>query len=230
VITVAVLTGQLSVGWSNDWFDAARDRMAQRQDKPVAQGALSLRVVAVGALLAGCATVPLSLLAGRIGWLHIAAVGSAWLYNWPLKATPLSVVPYLVSFGLLAQFVVGWPAPWWLLLAAAALGGGAHFANVLGDLEADAVGGVRGLPHRLGGTGSRIATILLLATATGILVWGPPGPPSWFALGVLMATGCVLAVGLVRTCSTGSPALFRAVMVIALLDVLLLVITNTQPR
>ena len=34
----AVLAGQLSVGWHNDWLDAARDTAAGRADKPVAAG------------------------------------------------------------------------------------------------------------------------------------------------------------------------------------------------
>ena len=65
------------------------------------------------------------------------------------------MVPYVVCFGLLPVFVVlgcpGTPAPpWWLPVAGGLLGAGAHFANVLPDLDDDAATGVRGLPHRLG--------------------------------------------------------------------------------
>ncbi|NED56002.1 hypothetical protein G3I24_34620, partial [Micromonospora aurantiaca] len=61
---------------------------------------------------------------------------SALLYNRPLKSTPVSVLPYAVSFGALPAFVVlalpGSPVPpAWLVAAAALLGAGAHFANVL---------------------------------------------------------------------------------------------------
>ena len=53
----------------------------------------------------------------------------ALLYDWPLKSTPFSVLPYLVAFGLLPAFVVvalpGHPAPpVWLVAAGALLGGG----------------------------------------------------------------------------------------------------------
>ena len=37
----AVLAGQLSVGWSNDWLDAARDRAVGRTDKAVVAGLIT---------------------------------------------------------------------------------------------------------------------------------------------------------------------------------------------
>lgn len=33
-LSAAVLAGQLSIGWSNDYLDAERDRAAHRADKP----------------------------------------------------------------------------------------------------------------------------------------------------------------------------------------------------
>src|ERR1019366_3031680 len=42
----AVLAGQLSVGWHNDWLDAGRDAASGRPDKPVAAGDISPRPVA----------------------------------------------------------------------------------------------------------------------------------------------------------------------------------------
>ena len=39
LVVVAVLAGQLFVGWSNDLVDVARDRRAGRTDKPLATGA-----------------------------------------------------------------------------------------------------------------------------------------------------------------------------------------------
>src|SRR5689334_23640510 len=38
------------------------------------------------------------------GWF-LLAFASAQLYNWPLKATPASIVPYLVSFAALIEFI-----------------------------------------------------------------------------------------------------------------------------
>jgi 4-hydroxybenzoate polyprenyltransferase len=34
LFTAAVLAGQLSIGWSNDWIDAGRDKVAGRTDNP----------------------------------------------------------------------------------------------------------------------------------------------------------------------------------------------------
>src|SRR3712207_681196 len=41
LVTVAVLAGQASLGWSNDWLDAARRRAVARAPKPVVQGAVA---------------------------------------------------------------------------------------------------------------------------------------------------------------------------------------------
>lgn len=42
LLGVAFLLGQLSIGFSNDWVDAARDRAVERRDKPVARGDVSV--------------------------------------------------------------------------------------------------------------------------------------------------------------------------------------------
>src|SRR5581483_5548065 len=46
LLAVAVLCGQLSVGWSNDAIDAPLDTRAARRDKPIANGAVSRNTVA----------------------------------------------------------------------------------------------------------------------------------------------------------------------------------------
>src|SRR4051794_211623 len=104
-VALAFLTGQLSVGWSNDWVDAERDRAVARPDKPVVQG-LPVATVRAAALLAATACVPLSLALGwRAGLAHLVAVASAWAYNLGLKATLASFVPYALSFGLVPDVV-----------------------------------------------------------------------------------------------------------------------------
>lgn len=214
----AVLAGQLCVGWLNDFLDAGRDVAAGRTDKPVAVGGVSRRTVGVAAAVAGLACVPLSLAVGPVpGALHLVAVGSALGYDLGLKATVASVVPYLVSFGLLPVFVAWGHAPvsWWLPTAGALLGAGAHFANVLPDLADDEATGVRGLPHRLGATGSRAASVALLLATSLVLGVGPSGQ----LLVRLVLTGLSIVVLLV-----GRRHLFRAVLVIALLDVIELVV------
>ena len=233
-IFLAVGATQLAVGWVNDWLDAARDRQAGRADKPIAAGAVARRTVGLSGLLSALA-VPF--LAAPFGLepavILTVATGVALLYDWPLKSTVFSVLPYLVAFGLLPAFVVtalpGHPAPpAWLIVAAALLGGGAHFANVLPDLDDDAATGVRGLPHRLGATGSTIAAAVLLLGATLTLVFGPAGPPSWAGWSATAAAVVVLPLGwyAARRAEGRRVAMFRAVIVVALIDVVLLIFSG----
>jgi protoheme IX farnesyltransferase len=218
LIAAAVLAGQLSVGWDNDAVDARRDVAAGRADKPVVSGHVTARTLRLASVSAFAVCVPLSLLTGPYGVLHVVAVASAWSYNRPLKSTPLSVVPYLVSFALLVAFVVGELGPWWLLTAGALLGAGAHFANALPDLADDLATGVRGLPHRLGRAGSTAAASLLLLAASLCLALGPPGGVRWFGGAALAVAVLALGAGVLL----GGRAPFRAVLVVAVIDVALL--------
>jgi heme o synthase len=232
-VTLTVLASQLAVGWSNDWLDAVRDVEVGRPDKPIASGAISRRAVGIGAIVAAIAVVPLALLSGwQAGLLMIIGTLAGLSYNWPLKFTAFSVVPYLIGFGALAAFVPasrpGHPAPpWWLVTAGALLGGGAHFANVLPDLADDARTGVRGLPHRLGATYSAIAAAVLLLSATGLLAFGPR-PVAWPAAATFAAAAVVLPIGWWLARKPGSRWAFRSVLVVALLDVILLVANSAR--
>jgi 4-hydroxybenzoate polyprenyltransferase len=231
LVAGAVVTGQLSVGWSNDAIDRHRDALGGRTEKPVAAGDIARRTVALAAAGALVACVPLSFASGwRAGWVHLGAVASAWAYNLGLKATPLSVVPYAVSFALLPTFVVLGQAdhplpPWWLPLAGALLGCGAHFANTLPDLEADAQTGVRGLPQRLGAVGSRWSAVLLLVAGSVVALLGPAGPSIW-RVAVLALVAALTAIGL----RLGDKHAFRAALAIAAIDVALVVASGTQLR
>ena len=233
-IFLAVGATQLAVGWVNDWLDADRDRRSGRRDKPIAVGEITSRTVGISGLLAALAIPLLGLPFGPAATVLISLVGVfALLYDWPLKSTVFSVVPYLVAFGLLPAFVVvalpGHPAPpAWLVAAGALLGGGAHFANVLPDLADDAATGVRGLPHRLGAAGSSIVAAALLLSATLTLVFGPPGPPSWAGWAAAAAAVVVLPLGwyATRRARGRGVAMFRAVIVVALIDVLLLIFSG----
>jgi 4-hydroxybenzoate polyprenyltransferase len=160
----------------------------------------------------------------------VIALVSALGYDWPLKLTPLSVLPYAVSFAALPAFVVlAVPAspPLWLIATGGLLGAGAHFANVLPDLADDAATGVRGLPHRLGAAGSALAAAGLLLAATVVLVLGRPGAPSWPGLVALLAAAVALPAGWYADrrgpAGGGRPvALFRAFQAVAVVDVALL--------
>jgi 4-hydroxybenzoate polyprenyltransferase len=230
LLCVAVLAGQASIGWSNDWLDADRDRAVARSDKPVVQGAVRPGVLRVAACAAAVFAVPASLALGVVpGLLLLVLVASGWAYNAGLKRTAFSPLPYVTGFGALPAGVVaaapGTPsAPWWLVTAGAALGAAAHAANVAPDLEEDAATGVRGLPHRIGAVPSAVAGALLLAGAALVLVLGPAGPPTpagWAGLAVAAPAAVVAALA-------GVPrfrrAAFPAVMLLTVLSVVLLLV------
>lgn len=229
LVVLAFAAGQLSVGWSNDWLDAARDARSGRPDKPVARGTLPVATVRRAALAAAALCVPLSLATGLLaGLVHLVAVAAAWGYNARLKATALSWAPYALAFGLVPSVVtLGLPgrpwAAWWATAAGALLGVGAHLANALPDLEDDLAEGVRGLPHRLGAAASSALSAVLLLAATALLVVGP-GTGGALPLAALAAAAVVTGAGLALTLRRpGSRAAFRAAIVVALLGVALLV-------
>jgi 4-hydroxybenzoate polyprenyltransferase len=227
LLTAGMLLGQLSVGWSNDWLDAGADRAAGRTDKPAADGRIDpalLRTAAFVALVPGLllplpASPPAAL-------LHVVFVASAWTYNLGLKRTPVSVLPYIVSFGslpALATLLLSppmWP-PFWATAAGAALGIAAHFANVVPDVEADRAEGSRGLPQLLGArVAGALAALVVLGAAVLIAVGARPGPVGLIAL---LLTVLAAVVGLVAALSARpTRTAFRAVMAAALLLVVAL--------
>ncbi|MFE7461327.1 UbiA family prenyltransferase [Streptomyces sp. NPDC057554] len=197
----AVLAGQLSVGWCNDAFDAGRDARAGRRGKPAAEGAVPVRAVWGAAAVALALCVPLSLACGPLaGTVHLAAVAAAWLYNLRLKATALSWLPYAVGFAALPSLVTlslpeaSWPR-WWTVAAGALLGVAAHLGDTLPDIEEDRAAGIRGLPHRLGTTGTRLLLPVPLLAATAVLVLGPPGPVDARSVAVLVLAGAAALLG-----------------------------------
>ncbi|MBD5787452.1 UbiA family prenyltransferase [Cellulosimicrobium terreum] len=235
LVTAAVLAGQLSVGWSNDWIDARRDLAVGRADKPVVAGLVTPTALRTAALWALAACVVLSFATGVVpGLVHLVAVGGAWAYNAGLKSTAWSFVPYAVSFALLAVFVVlaapgdAVPAPW-AVAAAGLLGAGAHVANTLPDLDDDAATGVRGLPHRLGRRGASVLAPVLLGAAVGVVVLAPSGPPGAAAwVGGGLALGAAVVAGLLGVLRPSSRAPFALSMAVAALCVVLLVLAAPE--
>jgi 4-hydroxybenzoate polyprenyltransferase len=240
----AVLAGQLTVGWHNDWVDAERDARVGRTDKPVVRGDVDRATLAKALTVSGIATIALSPLSGwQAGLAHIAAVASALAYNSRLKAAIVSFLPYCVSFSLLVAFIAlgrhpsQWPA-WWALAGAALMGAGAHFANVVPDISDDEETGVRGLPQRLGAKASTVVAMALLATSTVVIVAGRNGYQvvgvAAAALGV--AGACTLSVLAVRKANTGATpgtaelrdrtgrGWFRLSMLVAAVNVIVLVV------
>ena len=233
LVGAAILTGQLSVGWSNDWIDAGRDAAVGRTDKPVSDGRLTVSTVRVAALVALAACVVLSMSLGwRAGLVHLATVASAWSYNLRLKSTIWSWAPYAFSFGFLplaiALALPGHPvAAWWAVVGGALLGIGAHGANVVPDLQDDRATGVRGLPHRLGGTVTSIGSALALVAATILVVLAPPGDPSIGAAGALVVALGLTILGTTIALNGGRSRLpFTAAIAVAGVDVVLLVLSD----
>ncbi|HET7530896.1 MAG TPA: UbiA family prenyltransferase [Mycobacteriales bacterium] len=199
LLAAAVLVGQMSIGWANDYVDAGRDRVAGRADKPVAAGEISSTTVGGCAAVALAADVPLSLALGwRPGAAHLVAVGSAWLYDVRLKETVASALPFALSFGLvpviIATALPGAPLPQATLVAAAACCGvAAHFANTVGDAADDALTGVHGLPQRLGPAAATALASGFVAVASVLLVVATDA--AWPAV-VAAAVGVVAAVAM----------------------------------
>jgi 4-hydroxybenzoate polyprenyltransferase len=227
LVAPAVLAGQLSIGWSNDFFDAGRDAAAGRLDKPIAAGAVSRGAVGLAGAVALAVSV---LLAFAIDWVtgivNVVMMIAGWAYNAGLKSTLASGLMYVVGFGLIPVFAAstlpGHPAPRpWTIAAAAALGLGGHFANVLPDLAGDEATGVHGLPQRVavqgGPSAVRFAALVLLLLASALLVLASGGPRRWIAP-VGLGLACALAVVGAR----GSGRLpFLAAIGIAAIDVAL---------
>jgi len=232
LVVASVLTGQLSIGWSNDLLDLARDRRTGRTDKPLATGDLSPDLVRTACRIALYATLVSSLLLGWLpGGAQLLSVAAGWAYNLRLKATVWSWLPYAVAFGALATVpslalpevdVADLDVAWWLPVVGALLGVGAHLVNVLPDLDDDAATGIAGLPHRLAARfGVRFVAglaVALFVLATGLLVaalpWGP-----------VVAVAMVVVAGLAVVALVGSGRRpFQAAMAIALVDVALLAV------
>ncbi|RYC13855.1 UbiA family prenyltransferase [Nocardioides zhouii] len=225
LVVAAVLTGQLTVGWSNDLIDQGRDRSAGRSDKPLATGAVPVRMVQACCAVAVVCCVALSLACGvAAGLVHLTCVAAAWAYNLRLKSTVWSWVPYAVAFGLLTVFVAladEARPPWWWPVGAALLGVGAHLLNVLPDLDDDASTGVRGLPHVLGPRRiAPIAATVLVAATVVVLVGAAPA-----TLVVVPSAAVVLALALVVVAGSGRRP-FVAAIGIALVDAALLVVAR----
>lgn len=234
VLGLAFLLGQASVGLSNDWIDADRDRAVGRTDKPVASGALDDSAARTAAIVVAIAAIVVTLPLGPAATAaHAAFIGSAWTYNAGLKSTPLSVVPYLVSFGLLPLIVTlarsepALASPW-AVLAGGLLGVSAHFANVLPDLADDRATGVRGLPHRLGRRSSGFVIAGALAAASLSIVVGPGRPAVYSVVGLALSLSLAATCAVVLARAEPTRLIFRLIIAGAVIDVMLLAMSGAR--
>lgn len=226
LLVIAVLAGQLGIGWGNDLIDLPRDQRSGRTDKPLATGELDLRTVQIAVVIAlGLAVLlPWSLGPAAAAALLLVVLGGQ-AYNLGLKRTAWSWLPYAVAFGSLAAapgLAAGADVAWWVPTVGALLGVGAHLVNVIPDLDDDARTGVSGLPHRLadrfGASGVSIIAVALFVTASAVLLAALPfGPLVWIA-GLLVVALATLAL------RPHGRRPFQAAIAIALVDVVALVI------
>lgn len=228
LVAGVILANQVSVGLSNDWLDAGRDAAVGRLDKPVARDFISVGAVRTAAIVTAALSVGLSL---PLGWgaatAHAVFLASAWSYNLWLKRTVLSVLPFVVSFGLLpAVATLAMPQPhWaepWALGAGALLGVSAHFANVLPDLDDDRQTGIAGLPHRLGTRASGVTIAGALAAASTLVVVGPGDAGTVQGIGYAVTLALAAACAVLALTRPPTRLLFQLIMAAAVLNVVLL--------
>ena len=168
VIFLAVLLQQISVGLSNDWLDAKRDKAAGRTDKPSVNGLVKVSELRAGSLIAASLAELVSIALGTgpaIAMLLMLIFG--WAYNLGMKNNWSSPIPYALGFGSVPVFtglaaLEPYWVPIWVVMVSALLGVSAHFANVLPDMLADKLSGVNALPHLLG---QRVSAMVIACTA-----------------------------------------------------------------
>ena len=172
IVALAMLSGQLSIGWSNDYIDAQLDRNIDRRNKPVVAQGLDPAQLRLPIVVALVIVIPLSFLAAGFvgGMAHLVAVASAWVYNLYLARTVWSWLPYAVSFALLPVFIAQtasvetWPTiP--IVVLFSLVGVVAHILNAIPDIAIDREAGVGGLAVSLGRKAS-IAVAIVLGLTT----------------------------------------------------------------
>ena len=185
LVAGTVLIGQLTIGWINDIADRKRDKVAGREDKPIALGYVPAGTAAWTAAYATCALVPLAMTNGtEAGIAYLAAVLVGWIGTRVLRRSFLSWLPIALSYALLPAFLSyggsgggsqGDPPTIALTVAAAFLGIGVHFLTSLPDLVGDNTTGMRHLPLRVakrtGAAKLLWITGLYLVAAVVAIVW-----------------------------------------------------------
>lgn len=232
LVGLAVLFQQFSVGLSNDWLDAKRDRAVDRADKPIAQGRVSPALVRNASFASGIIALLVSATLGvaSLLWM-IPMLLIGWAYNLGLKANALSVVPYIIGFGILPAFVTLSASapeipPVWVMVVAALLGIAAHFANVLPDLIEDKKTSVNALPHILGQRTSALVIAVSACSASLVLVIESTSLNPAIALGGLGLTVVLSFLASVLALNPKPPKLvFHLLIVASLVNVIMLMLS-----
>ena len=176
VIAFTVATGQLVVGWSNDLYDYKDDLAHKRTNKPLVSGLITQRYLQkwLGFM------IPFSFIANLLGPLgikgglvYMLGIACGVAYNFYLKFSALSPLPYAIAFAALPSSIAiskEINPPLWMWCGGALFGMAAHFINVVKDMEQDQKSGIQGLPQRLGTRNSIIAAIALITAGVLILL------------------------------------------------------------
>ena len=224
LVGVTVLVGQLSIGWSNDWWDAERDATIGRGDKPVATVRCRSRRCGPRRSPQGWHPCPVPVVWLASWSMHLLLVASGWAYNAGLKRVLASPIPYAVGFGALPAYVwlvAGEPLEVWVVVVGSLLGVAAHFANAAPDIADDRSLGVWGAPQRIGQRGS-LAVAMGALGAAGVMLVRQLGSGSAQLVGLAVVLAPI-AVSAALLSAERVRAVFAVVMVAAVADVSLLV-------
>lgn len=219
VIATGVLLGQLIVGWTNDLHDFSDDVKHNRFTKPLVSGLISPNQLRTSIFV----ITPLAVLVNLFGPLglkggavYLLGIAFGLAYNFYFKYTPLSPLPYVIAFAALPASIViavNETPPLWLMAAGSLLGVAAHIANVLKDFEEDGASGIRSFPRIIGEKTSR-AWIAIILVANTVLLNSVSPRPALLIVGVI---GALLTFKAPRT------ILFKAIMIVALANLILLI-------
>jgi poly(3-hydroxybutyrate) depolymerase/4-hydroxybenzoate polyprenyltransferase len=219
VIAFGIFLGQLIVGWTNDLHDYTDDVKHNRSEKPLVS-----ELITPGQLRTAIFVVtPLAVIVNLFGPLglkggavYLLGIAFGLAYNFYFKYTALSPLPYVIAFAALPASIVlavDETPPLWMMAAGSLLGVAAHIANVLKDFEEDGLSGIRSFPRIIGERASR-ALIAVLLLITTILLNSINSNPVLLIVGVL---------GGVITLKANRKILFKAIMVVALVNLFLLI-------
>jgi 4-hydroxybenzoate polyprenyltransferase len=203
-IFVMVLASQFAIGAFNDYCDAALDTSAKPK-KPIPAGLVPRPAALAGAICFAAITLVVAVSFGPVTvLLAILATAAGLLYDFPLKRTPVSWLPYVLGLPLLplwAWAAVGaapraarWAYPIGVLLALAL-----HVANALPDDAGDRRAGTTGLVQTLGRRRSLLVLAGSFLTGAGLallVMVGSSGVTAWQTvagmLGALLGVAAVL--------------------------------------
>lgn len=219
VIAIGVLLGQLIVGWTNDLHDYEDDLKHNRTSKPLVSALITPKQLRTAIFVVTPLAVIINLLGPlglKGGAVYLLGIGFGLAYNFYFKYTALSPLPYVIAFAALPASIVvavDKTPPLWMLGAGSLLGVAAHIANVLKDFEEDGQSGIRSFPRIIGERASRLAIAVILL-ATTLLLNSVSSRPALLIVGV---------IGALLTFKAPRSILFKAIMIVALANLVLLI-------